>query len=354
MRILDRYIAKTVLASIALVTLMLAGLQLFILFVNQLDDLGKGNYGIVQAAAYVALQMPYQLYLFFPMASLLGALIGLGMMANHRELVVMRAAGMSLAQITQAVLKAAICVMLLVTVVGECLVPRFTHIANDLKMQALSNGQTLRTSKGVWMRYQNDFINFGSILQHEQMGQVFQFHFDDAHRLQLVRRIESIRYQNGKWQAEGILETIFHGERTEVRQLPQMIWDVPLKPAFLSISSGEPDEMTLKELQQYLRAQKGSHQTVLRYQLAYWQRLMQPLTTMVMMVLAIPFIFGPLRSSTMGAKLLAGATVGFGFHIINRFFGPFTQVFQWPPEIAAFGPTCLFALLGLYLMKRVR
>ena len=133
-----------------------------------------------------------------------------------------------------------------------------------------------------------------------------------------------------------------------------MIWDVPLKPSILGVSSSEPDEMTLHELRQFLRAQKLSHQTTFNYQLAYWQRLIQPVTTMVMMVLAIPFIFGPLRSSTMGSKLLAGAIVGFGFHIINRFFGPVSQVFQWPPEIAAFGPTCLFALLGLYLMRRVK
>jgi lipopolysaccharide export system permease protein len=73
-----------------------------------------------------------------------------------------------------------------------------------------------------------------------------------------------------------------------------------------------------------------------------------------MMILAIPFIFGPLRSSTMGSKLLAGATLGFSFHIINRIFGPVSQVFQLPVEIAAFGPTLLFAILGIYLMKRVR
>ncbi|MCK1890503.1 LptF/LptG family permease, partial [Legionella pneumophila] len=50
--------------------------------------------------------MPYQVYLFFPIASLLGCLVGLGVLANHSELVVMRAAGISIGQITGAVLKA--------------------------------------------------------------------------------------------------------------------------------------------------------------------------------------------------------------------------------------------------------
>ena len=143
-------------------------------------------------------------------------------------------------------------------------------------------------------------------------------------------------------------------QHTQAKTINEMPWDVALSPNSLNVSGNEPDEMTLHELRRYLRAQKMSHQIAFNYQLTYLQRIIQPLTTVVMMILAIPFIFGPLRSSTMGSKLLAGAAVGFGFHIMNKFFGPVSQVFQWPPEIAAFGPTCLFALLGLYLMRRFR
>ena len=354
MRLLDRYIAKTVLAATALVTLMLAGLQIFILFVSQLDAIGKGSYGIWQAAMFVVLQMPYQVYLFFPMASLLGCLIGLGIMANHRELIVMRAAGMSIWQVTVAVLKAAMIVIVLMTCIGETVVPMLAHFSNDQKMQALNGNQALRTASGVWLRYQNDFITIGTILPNNILLDVYQFRFDASHHLRLSRRIEKIEYKDNLWRAYGIAETIINDGRTQAQHITEMSWDVSVKPSILSVTSNEPDELTLHELRQYLRAQKKSHQTALNYQLAYWQRLIQPLTTVVMMLLAIPFIFGPLRSSTMGSKLLAGATVGFGFHIINRFFGPVSQVFQWPPEVAALGPTLLFALLGLYLMRRVR
>lgn len=354
MRLLDRYIAKTVLAAIALVTLMLAGLQVFILFVNQFDDLGKADFGLVQAAFYVLLQMPYQVYLFFPMASLLGCLIGLGIMANHRELIVMRAAGMSIGQVTMAVLKAAVIVIIIVTLTGETLVPRLAHFANDQKMQALSSGQTLRTARGIWLRHQNDFISIGAILPNNTLVEVSQFRFDETHHLRLARKISKIDFINGQWMAYDVAETVINEERTQARKMPVMVWDVSVKPKILSVSTSEPDEMTLHELRQFLYVQKLNHQSALNYQLAYWQRLIQPLTTVVMMVLAIPFIFGPLRSSTMGSKLLIGATVGFGFHIINKFFGPLSQVFQWPPEVAAIGPTLIFALLGIYLMRRVR
>lgn len=354
MKLLDRYIAKTVLASISLVTLMLAGLQMFILFVHELDEIGKAHYGLWQAAVFIFFQIPYQVYIFFPMASLLGSLIGLGVMANHHELVVMRAAGKSITQITMAVLKAAMIVIILVTLLGETIVPKLTYFANDEKMQSLTSDQAIRTAKGVWLRNKNDFITIGTIIPNNTLLDVFQFNFDKNFQLRVARKIDRIEYQNGAWQAFGVAETSIQNGHTEAKNLSQMPWDVTVQPSILNLSRNEPDEMTLHQLHRYLRAQKRSHQTAVNYQLAYWQRLIQPLTTAVMMVLAIPFIFGPLRSSTMGSKLMVGATIGFGFHIINKFFGPISEVLQWPPAVAGIGPTLVFALLGMYLMSRVK
>ena len=85
MKLVELYVAKTVLSAMFLVILLLTGLQIFVLFVNQLPDLGKANYDIWTAFTYVFLDMPYEVYLFFPMASLLGCLIGLGNLASHHE-----------------------------------------------------------------------------------------------------------------------------------------------------------------------------------------------------------------------------------------------------------------------------
>lgn len=354
MKLLERYIAKTVLSATALVTLMLVGLQIFILFVNELGDIGKGSYSLWQAGGFVLLQMPYQVYLFFPMACLLGCLIGLGTMANHSELVVMRSAGMSIGQVILAVFKLAVILITVMTIAGEMWVPKLAYRANNFKMQALAGGQSLRTANGVWLHYRKDFIFIGSIVANNQLQHVHQFHFDKHHHLRVARTIEQINYLNGKWEAQGISETKLYRHKTNSQTVQQMTWDVALSPALLSFSSSKPDEMTLYELHQLLHAQKHVTQKMYDYQLTYFQRLIQPISTLVMMMLAIPFIFGPLRSSTMGSKLLAGAGIGFGFLMIHRFFGPFSQLLQWPPEFAAFTPTLIFALLGLYLMRRAK
>jgi len=73
-----------------------------------------------------------------------------------------------------------------------------------------------------------------------------------------------------------------------------------------------------------------------------------------MLFLAIPFIFGPLRSVTMGLRLVSGVVVGFSFYMLNQFFGPFSLVYNVPPFVAALLPSLLFFIIGVFLMRRVR
>ncbi|MBA4696894.1 MAG: LPS export ABC transporter permease LptG [Legionella sp.] len=354
MTLLKKQIVKTILSALGFVTLILAGLQLFILFVGQLGDVGKGQFGLWQTTLYVLLQLPYQVYLFFPLACLLGTLVGLSIMANHRELIVMRAVGMSMVQITWIVIQTALGLILLVTVMGETVIPNLTHWAITKKAQAINGGKFLRTAQGIWLRHEQNFILVGLVLSHEMLADVYQFHFKQDGKMDFSRKIDRVLYQNKQWEAYGISETRFQADKTITSHTAHAQWDTWLRPAVFSMSRREPDEMSLLELRRYLGTQIQSYRNVSNYQLAFWQRLAQPLTTLVMMLLAIPFIFGPLRSSSMGSKLVVGATVGFGFYMLHHFFGPVSQVLQWSPLFAAFGPTCIFAILGMVLMQRAR
>ena len=102
MGLLQRYIAKTILASTMMVLFVLLGLYTFMDFINELDDLGKGNYQLMDVARYMALSMPKRIYELLPVAALLGSVLGLDNLASQSELVAMRAAGVSIQKINQS------------------------------------------------------------------------------------------------------------------------------------------------------------------------------------------------------------------------------------------------------------
>ena len=352
MTIIDKYLGKTVLSAIALVTLMLAGLQLFMLFVGQLGDIGKGDYGVFQALFYVLLQIPYQVYLFFPVACLLGALLGLGMLANHSELLVVRAAGMSVLQVVRAVLQVAIFLVVCVCVLGELFIPRMMHFSADQKALYKSGGQALRTTNGLWLRVQNNFIHVNEAKTPELLLGVNQYRFNEEKKLVIARKIERAEYHRDQWQLYGVKESTFKDNRVIASAKNQVVWDTEVLPQMISVSTKAPDEMSLSQIWRHIRIQKKSHLDVAVLEVSFWRRLFQPLITCVMILLAIPFVFGPLRSMTMGQRFMIGVSVGFGFHILNEFAIPIGQLYQVPPLLAVSLPTVLFAFIGLILVKR--
>lgn len=354
MSILKKHIAKYVLSAIAIVLLALIGLQLFILFVNQIQDIGKGSYDLFTVGQVVFFQLPYQIYLFFPMASLLGALIGLGQLANQNELVVMRASGMSISQITFSVLMIGLVLMLSMSLLGETLVPKFSKLATDKKMEALTGGKVVRTPQGIWFRYHNDFIYVFHVVNKTELENVVQFHFDANFQLKFMRKIEKLLLKGAQWEGVGVSETSIESEKIHTQKTEKITWEVFLEPTILSVSGIEPDEMSLKQLYQYLIDTKKNHQNNSQVELVFFSRLIQPFSTLVMILLAIPFIFGPLRQSTIGAKMLLGACCGFLFYIFDHFLGAASLVFQISPLFAALFPTTLFMLLGVILLKQAR
>lgn len=352
MKLVDQYIGKTVLSAMIMVLFVLTGLQGFILFVSLIGDIGKADFGIWQAFLYVCLEIPYHVYLFFPMASLLGCLIGLGMLANRSELVVLRAAGMSIGQITLAVFKVAIVMILCMTIAGEMVLPKLVLWANDLKTQAIHGRNSLQTSKGLWLHVESDILMIGEVVSSTELRDIEQFHFDSNRRVEFVRRIQSVIRQDGAWMISSAVQTQLTEPTLTVSTVTRVPWDVVLDPRWLRVSQHEPDEMTFRELQQFLTVHKLSKINIRHYELNYWQRIVLPFTTLVMMLLAIPFIFGSLRSTGMGSKLMFGALMGFSFYILNRLCGSLSEIYQFSTIIAAIGPTAICAGLGVYLMYR--
>jgi len=354
MKILQNYLTKTILQYIALTACVLLAIEFFLLFVNELDDIGRGQYHFISAFLFVTSQLPSQLYQLFPMVSLIGCLIALGLLVSHSELTVMRASGVSIAQIIFAVVKAAFILIVLMTIMGETIVPYAMHYAQNKKAVALSGGQAMRVGGGVWVRQRQHFIHIDKVQSTTQLQGIQDYQFNQHHRLALVRKAALAKFQDNHWQLQNVDQTQFMSNKTKATHYKNKIWDVAFNPRLLSITTFDPEEMNLATLYHYIKIKKRNHSAVGRYEFSFWQRLWQPITTCVMMLLAIPFIFGSLRANTLGARLLVGLLIGFLFYMLNRFFGPLSLVYQYPPMLAAMSPTLLFALAGIFLMKRVK
>ncbi|MCP4695964.1 MAG: LPS export ABC transporter permease LptG [Gammaproteobacteria bacterium] len=353
MRQLDRYIAKSVSANILLVLFVLVGLFGFFSFVEELDEIGAARYGLVQAIQYVILQTPRHIYELFPMAALMGSLLGLGVLANSSELTVMRASGVSIGRIVWSVMKIGFVFMLFVALIGEKLAPASEQHAKNLVSMAKSKQIALQTKHGFWARDGRSFINIRRILPEGRLGDVSLYEFDELQHLIAASHAHTARYQEGQWILEGIEQTRLQDERISTRKLKQEKWDSVLSPVLINILILRPSRLSAEELYKYIRYLKENGQRSAKYELAFWLKVVYPLLIAVMIFLSVPFVFGTMRSVSTGQRVLIGTLLGIGFYIINETIGQVGLLYNISPLLCAVLPSAIFLALAVFLARRV-
>lgn len=352
MKILTKYLAKTLITYVLLVMLFLFGLQIFIEFIHEFPSLGVGHYGLYQVLIYVFLMLPYDIYQFFPMASLLGFIIALGLLASHSELIVMRASGMSIANIVSVVIKVSVFLLIIMILLGEVLSPMAQRKAAQIKTTAVSGGNVLLTRQGIWLYHKGGVTN--AIVNNRELRDITNYQFGDGAKLQSVSRAATGIYKDGKWVFNNIVQTEFKNTATTSANSPEKQSELKINPKLIGITDLDTDQKNLFQLHSYIKYREQTGTDTAKYLFIFWQRIFAPLAVIVMTLLAIPFVFGTLRSATMGLRMLVGVLFGFGFYILHQFVGPMSIVYQVPPILASVLPLLVFAIIGSILLCRVK
>jgi lipopolysaccharide export system permease protein len=353
MKLLQRYIAKTIILSTLIVMLVVIGMSFFISVLGEFRDIGTGEYGFAAATIHSLLRLPFNLYQFFPMVALLGGVLGLGTLATHQELMIMRASGVSFFKITGAVISGIVVLIIIATALGEGVSPYTTFLADKYKNNAESGGQAVATLSGVWVHEGNDFFHVNQVIGTHHLQGVTRYQFDAAHHLLAAYRTETMDYDQGHWLLRDMMKTSFKQNNIVTQSFPEAVWDLTLNPNLLTIGLVEPEEMMLGKLMRYSNHLIENGNRATEFQFSFWKRIFQPLATIVMVLLAIPFVFGFSRSVMMGWRIFMGVMVGFIFYMLNAFLGQVCVVFQLPPLIAALAPLVLFTGLGYVAAMRV-
>lgn len=353
MKLLYRYIASTVLSSTLLVLLVLLGLYTFMDFVNELDDLGKGSYGLTEIVSYLALSMPKRIYDLLPIAALLGSVLGLGTMASQGELVAMRAAGMSIEQINKAVALVALCLMLMTLFVGEVVRPPAEQKAQAIQSLAQTGTVEMKSKHGFWTRDGLHFNHIKRILPDGRFEDISIYEFDSENRLRIITKAKQANYEGESWSLTDVIQSTIDEQGVKIRTIEHARWRSPLNPGIANIVVMKPKFLPVWNLVQYISYLKENKQSVEQYQMAFWLKIMMPISAAVMVFLAVPFVFGPLRTTSIGGRILVGALVGISFHLFNQSFQHIGLVFGVLPWLSAAIPTTVFAGLAWYFMKKI-
>ena len=353
---LASYIVVGVLKGTALVAFALVAVASVIEVVVQFDDVGLASYGLNEALLYVALRIPRKLFDVLPAAALLGALFSLGNMAVHRELVIMRTSGVSQYRLLAAVASAGMILLVVMLLLGESLAPSLGAYARTMRSDALLEDVDTASARSTWFKVGNRIFN----LRQPRNGQEFDltakiFELDGASRLRQIESADSVTDGAGEaWNLIGYAETVFGDESISTQQLPRAQRDYGLSPELLGLSEVREDLLDTRELSDYINYLQVNGLDASRYLAAYWGRIANGASVVLMTILALPFVLGSLRSAGTGARLIVGLTIGLGYYVLVNLSAQIGNVFSLDPVVAAWAPGAALLMVTTVAVLRLR
>jgi len=352
-KLLDRYIGRTVLVSTLMVMVVLLALFTFVSFAGELDDVGRGSYDAGLAMQYSLLLLPRLAYLLFPIVVLLGTIIGLGTLAGQSELIVVRAAGVSLSRVIWTVMKVGLMLLALMLLVGEFVAPAAEFKAQSLRAEAISGQASFRSDKGLWARDGNSVIHIQDLISSDQVGRVSVYDFDENNRLQTVTTAGEASYEDDAWLLKRVLRSAVSEAGVTTIHKETLAWQSLLNPELIGVVTVSSDYLSAPGLYRYVKYLSDNRLDSNQYKLALWKKVVMPLTTLVMIFLAVPFVFGPLRSVGVGQRIFVGTLFGIAYFLVDQTTGHLGLVYGLSPLMSVLIAPVLFFAAAIYMFKRV-
>lgn len=355
----DRLIWGSVLASVLLAWLVIVGLDTFITFAKQVGDIGHNGYTLGSAVAYIALTVPRRVYDWYVFAALIGSLTGLGALGAGGELTALRAAGMSKLRICLSAAGLVLVLMAPVFALGETAAPAGQQRAENIQLQ-MRSGHLGNTRSGLWAKDGDTIINAKAALARVVQGRpgveladVRVFGFNDAGELTSFQWAKTATQRGGQWEMHDVRSTAIspQGARSTFQKL--RAWKSGLDPEVLELSVVHPEYLSLADLQRNIEYLRSNQQNPGTYANAYWTRALYPLNTLVLVLCALPFAFGALRSGGLGRRLFIGLLLAIGWFFLQRAVVGLGTVFGVPALAANLAPALLLICAAVWYFRRV-
>ena len=352
--VLDRYIAKAVISGCLLACFVMLSIFAFVDFVAQMNHVGTGDYGSLQAVIYVLLRLPQRLYELAPSVLLLGGILSLGALAANSELTVMRASGISVARITRSVLQIGLLISILVALLGEYIVPASTRSATTFRAEAMEKKLIVGGMNDIWARDGNRYVNVKKILPNHELQQISVYELNDEYQLSSFIYAEKAQYQNDEWLLDNIKRSDISETGVTTSFEKQLILKRLILLELFSVLELHSKDMSALELLTYSKYLQENNLDSDEYRLAFWIKVFTPFTCLAMLMIAMPIVFSTTpRSGGVGQRIMLAIVIGIIYFVINRSINHLGLALDISPLLSAVLPLLIVMTISIYFLRRV-
>ena len=336
------------------------GLLLFFVIVLQMLDLLNRSEAINAAAGagpesiarYISLRAPQIASQFTPFAALLAIVVTLSSLNLSSEIVVMRAAGMSIHRVLRPIGAACLVIALAHFAFHESVVvPRTAELeyweANRFEV-GLKHDATTRTNLKLLLN--GEIVAAASAARTSEgvrLSNVTVYVLDAGGLAQRVIEARAALFGADGWR---LIDARTPGPQAAGAPVASMPWTTSLDPETLFALSLNPDRAGMatlvRQIGQLARdgADAGAATTALL------SRFSKPMATLIMPLLGAIAGFGVSRQGNQLVRASAGAALGFLYFVAENLMLAIGKLGAIPPMLGAFFPFALFLVVGFAIL----
>ncbi len=356
--LINRYLFKSISSGVVLAMLMFLTLSVLLGFIQQINAVGKGDFTLGSAVFYTALTVPSIIYDYFPISSVVGVMIGLGVLAANSELIVVQAAGMSRFKISKITIITLLIWLVPISLMGEFIVPPAKMIAENYRSAKITKGIGLGLKSGVWIRDGNVIFNAkatGNVYDVKNKNIVIKdvtvFELNDDLQVKKVSKAQEAVYKGQFWQLSNLEVTEFLSTGVTTKKLKSQQWPSRIEPDLLSITNARPKYLSIRDIIKYKNFQAGKQHIPAKYNISLWAKFAFPLLVLATALTGLPFLFGLMRTGGFGQRLLIGIMLGLILYVVNRSLLNIGEIFNVHPAVVTVLPSLTIIIALLFYFK---
>ncbi|MDC1418055.1 LPS export ABC transporter permease LptG [Candidatus Thioglobus sp.] len=354
MKIRDRYIAKTLLTFTIIVLVVWISIYSFFNFLAELNSVGKAEYTILSAFNYIVLQLPEVAYRQASPIILLGCILGMGHLATTGQLLIFRVSGASTLRITLLTLKNSLIFIFFFILVGEFLAPISSSFAESSRSNALGNSAASTSQEGFWIRDGDNFINVKKNIDGTLFSGITVIEVNSSNKIERVIKSENALFDGNSLDMSGSeifsIDGLSFFDGISLKERNSYNKTVSFDQDLVESLEKEPEDLSTWTLIKQVRFLSDNKLRPGIFEVELYKRLIQPVTLIAMILLAMLFIFGSLRDVTLGRKIFFGVALGLSFEMLSRVASAMALGFDFNPLLSSILPSIVVIFISIILL----
>lgn len=337
---------KKYLIGFSLAITVLLGINLLLVFIAELKNIGSHQYTISVLFNYVIYLIPQNILDIFPYALLIGSMISFGSMAYHSEFVAINSHGIGIKKVIYLIIFQTFIISAMLTIIINLIAPKYSNEAQSLKNISLNKALS---DKSLWFKSSNYIVNINKIITDKRLENIVIYNIRDGSLTSVISAEKG--FYNQQWTLKNveIHDTNLNKVSTEESYFLKSDDFVPSE--ILKSQFNKKRYISIQDLYRNINYHNTAGIPYENHEVIFWKKVLLPFSCCIIVFIGLPFLFTRMRSTNQSQRLIFGVLFGITYFVLTSIITNLSLIIGIPALASVLISMVLFIAIGIYLFN---